>query len=282
MTLGKSEEARPLRIGISARLMHEPPPELGFRNKRLQYIEQSIAHWIIRHGALALMVPAIDAESVRVERALSIGCYVDMFDGLVLQGGADVAPESYGQTPLDPRWGGDAVRDRYELALLREFVRQRKPVIGICRGCQLMNVAFGGTLYQDIATQLGHARAHVDNDLYDDLVHEVTLVPGSPLDDLYPAERTLCVTSIHHQAIDRLGEGLEVEARSTEDGVIEAVRLRGPGYARGLQWHPEFHADRQKLLASAPIMLDFLEACARRRREDGEVASTVVAEAARS
>jgi len=257
-----------LRIGISARLMHDPPPELGFHNKRLQYLEQSIAHWIIRHGALAFMVPAVDAESVRVERALSIGCYVDSLDGLVLQGGADVAPSSYGQEPIDPRWQGDPVRDRYELGLLREFVRQRKPVIGICCGCQLLNVAFGGTLYQDIATQVPHAHAHVDHDLYDNLYHEVTLMPGSALDALYPAERTLKVTSIHHQAIDRLGDGLMVEARSSEDGIVEAVAWQGPGYARGLQWHPEFHGDRETLLASSPVMLDFLEACARRRRED--------------
>ncbi len=262
-----SDLQRPLRIGLSARLMHDPPAELGFRNKRLQYLEQSIAHWIIRHGALAFMVPAVDGESARVERVLSAGCYVDVLDGLVLQGGADVSPASYGQEAIDPRWLGDEVRDRYELALLREFLRQRKPVIGICRGCQLLNVAFGGTLYQDIATQVPHARAHVDNDLYDDLYHDVTLVPGSALDRLYPAERTLRVTSIHHQAVDRLGDELEIEARSTEDGLVEAIRWTGPGYARGLQWHPEFHADRETLLASAPVMLDFLNACADRRRE---------------
>jgi putative glutamine amidotransferase len=89
-------------------------------------------------------------------------------------------------------------------------------------------------------------------------------VPGSDLDRLYQADRTLRVTSIHHQAIDRLGDGLVVEAHSTLDGVIEAVRWTGPSYARGLQWHPEFHADRATLLASAPVMLDFLQACARR------------------
>jgi putative glutamine amidotransferase len=262
---------RPLRIGISARLMHEPPPELGFRNKRLQYLEQSIAHWAIRHGALALMVPAVDAESVRVERALSVAHYVDALDGLVLQGGADVSPTTYGQTPIDPRWPGDPVRDRYELALLREFVRQRKPVIGICRGCQLLNVAFGGTLWQDIATQVPEAHKHVDSDLYDELYHPVRLVPGSALDGLYPAERTLHVNSIHHQAIARLGEGLEVEAMAEDGVIVEAVRWVGPSYARGLQWHPEFHGDRESLLASAPVMLDFLHACAGRRREvEGE------------
>jgi putative glutamine amidotransferase len=258
---------RPLRIGISARLMHDPPAELGFQHKRLQYLEQSIAHWIIRHGALAFMVPAVDMASARVERVLSVGCYVDVLDGLVLQGGADVAPQTYGQQPIDPRWQGDPVRDRYELALLREFVRQRKPVIGICRGCQLLNVAFGGTLYQDIATQVPSAIRHVDPEAYDNWAHEVTLEPGSALDQLYPAERTLRVTSIHHQAVEHLGNGIAVEARSTEDGIVEAIRWLGDSYARGLQWHPEFHGDRETLLASSPVMIDFLHACAERRRE---------------
>jgi putative glutamine amidotransferase len=267
LTPEPSDPPRPLRIGISARLMHDPPPELGFRQKRLQYLEQSIAHWIIRHGALAFMVPAVDMESARVERVMSVGCYVDVLDGLVLQGGADVAPSTYGQQPIDPRWQGDPVRDRYELALLREFLRQRKPVIGICRGCQLLNVAFGGTLVQDIATQLPAAIRHVDPEAYDDWTHDVTLEPGSALDVLYPAERTLRVNSIRHQAVDRLGDGLVVEARSTEDGIVEAIKWMGAGYARGLQWHPEFHGDRETLLASSPVLLDFLHACAQRRRE---------------
>jgi putative glutamine amidotransferase len=275
MSTAPEPAQRPLRIGISARLMHDPPEELGFRNKRLQYLEQSIAHWIMRHGALALMVPAVDAESVRVERALSVSHYVDALDGLVMQGGADVAPATYGQAPIDPRWPGDPVRDRYELALLREFLRQRKPVIGICRGCQLLNVAFGGTLWQDIATQVPDAHAHVDPDLYDELYHPLNLVPGSALDALFPGERTLRVNSIHHQAIARLGDGLEVEARAEDGLIVEAIRWTGPGYARGVQWHPEFHGDRESLLASAPVMLDFLHACAERRREvEGQVPNT--------
>ena len=144
---------RPLRIGVSARLLHSVPPELGFRNKILQYIEQSLAHWIMEHGAVAFMVPAVAHDSKHAARHLKVEHVVQELDALVLQGGADVAPQTYGQTPIDPRWQGDVVRDRYELALLRTFVAQKKPVLGVCRGAQLLNVAFGGTLYQDIATQ---------------------------------------------------------------------------------------------------------------------------------
>src|SRR5690606_22277307 len=120
---------RPLRIGISARLLHKVPSEMGFRNKTLQYLEQSVAHWIMEHGAVAFMVPAVAIDSERAARHLPVEAFVDELDGLVLQGGADVAPQTYGEEPLDPRWQGDAVRDRYELALLHAFLAQRKPVI---------------------------------------------------------------------------------------------------------------------------------------------------------
>jgi putative glutamine amidotransferase len=251
---------RPLRICMSARLLYQVPPELGFRNKTLQYVEQSIAHWIMEHGAIAFMVPAVAYDSKHAARHLSVDEYVNELDGLVLQGGADVAPQTYGQEPLDPRWHGDVVRDRYELKLLRAFLAQGKPVIGVCRGCQLLNVAFGGTLYQDVQTQCPAAHAHVDNELYDQLEHNVTFLQGSLMAKLYPNLSQLRVTSIHHQAIDVLGQDVVVEAMSTLDGVVEAIRWTGGGYARGVQWHPEFHQDRVALADSSPIMLDFLNA----------------------
>jgi putative glutamine amidotransferase len=251
-------DTRPLRIGISARLIYQLPPEMGFGNKTLQCVEQSLSHWIMEHGAMALMVPAVAQDSRRVAQHLSVEEYVDELDGLVLQGGADVAPQTYGQEPVDPRWAGDAVRDRYELKLLRTFLAQGKPVIGVCRGCQLLNVAFGGTLYQDIPTQCPAAHAHVDAALNDQLEHDVTFLQGSLMAKLYPNASQLRVTSLHHQAIDQLGKGVEVEAISSRDGVIEAIRWTGGVYARGVQWHPEFHQARAALADSSPIMLDFL------------------------
>lgn len=235
------------------------PSELGFRNKNLQYIEQSIAHWIMEHGAVAFMVPAVAHDSQHAARHLKLDHVVQELDALVLQGGADVAPQTYGQDPIDPRWQGDVVRDRYELALLRAFLRHKKPVLGVCRGAQLLNVAFGGTLYQDIASQCPAAHAHVDTELYDQLEHDVTFLQGSQLTQLYPRASQLRVTSIHHQAVAELGKGMVVEAVSTLDGMIEAIRWTGDTYARGVQWHPEFHHGRQALADSSPIMLDFLQ-----------------------
>jgi len=261
---------QPLRIGLSARIMHDTPRELGFHGKTLQYLEQSIAHWIMAHGALAFMIPTLVSGGEVEVRGPSLNArdYVASLDGLLLQGGSDVSPESYGKSPLDPAWNGDRIRDRYEIELLREFVSQGKPVLGVCRGAQLINVAFGGTLYQDIPTQIPGAIAHRDFAVYDDLSHAVRLEPGSLLAQLYPgAGEAHEVTSIHHQAIDALGDGLVVEARSVPDGVIEAVRWTGASYVVGVQWHPEFHDRAQKeLLDDTPLLLEFLRRVEERRR----------------
>ncbi|MGD9942392.1 MAG: gamma-glutamyl-gamma-aminobutyrate hydrolase family protein [Burkholderiaceae bacterium] len=263
-------QARPLKIGLSARLLHVPPKELGFRNKMLQYLEQSIAHWLMANGALALMIPTISSAAEVSRRGISVKSYVRELDGLVLQGGADVSPRSYGKEPMRAEWAGDIVRDRYEMELLHEFLAQGKPVLGICRGAQLLNVAFGGTLFQDIASLCPQAISHVDAELYDGLHHEVAFEPGSRLGDLYGQVERPLVTSIHHQSVDRLGSDLVVDARSPADGIVEAIRWRGSGYAVGLQWHPEFHTGSEVLLDSAPIVQDFLEAAGRLRERGGE------------
>ena len=248
----------PLRIGLSARILHDSPAEMGFRGKTLQYLERSIAHWIMARGALAFMVPTLDKDGPITRAGISVSDYARELDGLVLQGGADVSPESYGEAPLRPEWAGDRVRDLYEIDLLWEFVIQGKPVLGVCRGEQLINVAFGGSLVQDIATQLPGAGAHVDLAAYDAHRHEVVFEPGSSLARMY-ASRGGGVVSIHHQCVGRLGNGLAVEARAAGDGVIEALRGTGVNYVMGVQWHPEFHQGTG-LLDPAPLLDGFLAA----------------------
>jgi putative glutamine amidotransferase len=258
---------RPLRIGLSARLLHAPPAELGFRGKTLQYLEQSVAHWLLAHGALAFMVPTIAAGASVSRASVSMRDYVGELDGLVLQGGADVSPASYGEAPLQPEWSGDRIRDLYEIELFWECVFQGKPVLGICRGAQLINVALGGTLYQDIASQVEGALSHVDPDAYDRNAHEIEIIPGSGLAFLYGMLRRAPVTSIHHQSVKTPGRGLAVEAVSPADGVVEAIRWKGSSYAVGLQWHPEFHfAGEGALLDGSPVLLEFLEHAQRARR----------------
>ncbi|MCJ7837744.1 MAG: gamma-glutamyl-gamma-aminobutyrate hydrolase family protein [Burkholderiales bacterium] len=259
----------PLKIGLSARILHDPPAEMGFRNKKvLQYLEQSIAHWIMGQRALVFMVPTIESGS-RLQRArVTMRDYVRELDGLVLQGGADVSPRSYGEEPLRPEWNGDRVRDLYEIDMLWEFVIQQKPVLGICRGAQLINVAFGGTLVQDIPTLAGGAIRHYDRDAYDEWSHEISIEPGSRLARLFPGVERANVTSIHHQAVKSIGNGLVVEAHAA-DGIIEAIRWTGSSHVVGLQWHPEFQQGiPQRFLDGAPVLLEFLEKA--RERRDAE------------
>jgi putative glutamine amidotransferase len=261
----------PLRIGVSARLLHPDAAQaLGFRGKILQYLETSLAHWLMAHGALVFMVPTL-SEGGGVRRAsVSMRDYVGALDGLVLQGGADVSPTTYREQPMRPEWAGDRVRDMYEIEMLWAFVFEQKPVLGVCRGMQLINVAFNGSLHQDIPTELPHAITHVDPALYETLHHDLALVPDSLLTRLYGDDARPRVNSIHHQCIKRLGNGLVVEARSPADDVIEAVRWTGSSFVMGVQWHPEFHGSRGgDLLDSGPIVSEFLGRCIERRNQSG-------------
>lgn len=256
---------RPLRIGLSARIYHPLPGATGLQSKSLQYLEQSVAHWVMSREVMVFMIPSVSGDGMVHRSSIRLSDYPQYLDGLVLQGGADISPQSYGEQPLQAEWAGDRLRDAYEMELLHEFMEAGRPVLGICRGAQLINVALGGTLYQDIATQYEQPQIHVHED-YDKHAHSITWEAGSGLAKLYPEQDASKVISIHHQAIKALGKGLRVEARSAEDGLIEAIRLEGKPYVLGLQWHPEFHPPgAPDLLNCNPILDEFLTAARGRR-----------------
>jgi putative glutamine amidotransferase len=249
-------------IGISACFFHADPQRSIFTGKTLQYVEQSVVHWVQSSSALALVIPSPEGPTRRGDVALHD--YAEMLDGLVLEGGSDMWPGSYGEQPLRPEWTGDRVRDEYEIALLRAFIDAGKPVLGICRGLQVLNVAFGGTLYQDIASQLPSTRQHRDARLYDRNVHAIEFVPGTRLASLYTGTSRAMVNSVHHQGIRNLAPGFVVEAVA-DDGIIEAFRWTGPTYVAGVQWHPEFHdLNDPALLSGDPLLADFLSAVTQR------------------
>lgn len=229
---------RPLHIGISARLFHPEPSATGIRTKTLQYLEQSVAHWVMSRDVLVFMIPTVLTEGPILSSNIRLRDYARYLDGLVLQGGADVHPGAYGETAQQPEWNGDAVRDAYEMELLHEFLEAKKPVLAICRGCQLLNVALGGSLYQDIATMVPGSQPHV-TDAYDQHSHTVQLAPNAWFRQWYGVDQAR-ISSIHHQAIKTLGKDLQVEMRA-DDGIVEAVRLHGHPFCIGVQWHPEFH-----------------------------------------
>ena len=120
-----------LRIGISARLLHNPPPGLGLPTKRLQFLESGMATWIMSHGVVALMIPFIDQSAPLQRKRPPLNDLVANLDGLVLQGGIDISPETYGQKPWVEKAEYDPIRDDYELGLLRGFIEAEKPVLGI-------------------------------------------------------------------------------------------------------------------------------------------------------
>ena len=257
----------PLRIGVSARLLHPDSNRAFLPRKSVQYLDQAVAHWLTTGDVLVFMIPEVNLDSPRVPRPLRIRQYVDVLDGLVLQGGADMSPQSYGETPLDPRWSGDEVRDAYEIELFHEFVTQGKPVFGICRGHQVINVALGGSLFQDIPTQRPGPAVHRDEARSDQCFHDVRVLPGSWLARLYPGVDTTRVNTVHHQAVNRLGEGLVVEAVGADDGVVEAIRWEGHSFVVGVQWHPEWmNPGDPALLEGEPLRRAFLAACEERRR----------------
>jgi gamma-glutamyl-gamma-aminobutyrate hydrolase PuuD len=257
--VGRRLTQRTLKIGVSARIFHPEAGAKGLQAKTLQYLEESIAQWVMSRDVLVLMIPTVNTNGLLHPSKIRLRDYAKHLDGLVLQGGADVAPQTYSQTATRPEWIGDSARDMYELELLHEFVEAGKPVLGICRGCQLINVAFGGTLYQDIASDVPNALPHV-NELYDSHRHAIEFPPGSSLAPLFASQPGApLVNSIHHQAVRDLGRDLRIEAVSQGDRIVEAVRHTKSRFVMGLQWHPEFHrAGGSELLDCTPILDNFL------------------------
>jgi len=257
---GQRITQRTLRIGVSARIFHPEPGAPGLRGKTLQYLEESIAHWVMSRDVLVFMIPTVGHQGMLHPSNIRLRDYAKHLDGLLLQGGADVSPQTYAASDARPEWPGDRVRDMYELELLHEFVESGKPVLGVCRGCQLINVAFGGSLYQDIATDVPTAHAHV-SEHYDQHRHAVRFPEGSTLAGMFPGRREAIVNSIHHQAIRDLGRDLSIEAVSSADGIIEGIRYRRAPFVVGVQWHPEFHrAGGAELLDCTPLLDTFLRA----------------------
>ncbi|KTT15544.1 type 1 glutamine amidotransferase [Pseudacidovorax intermedius] len=259
-----------LKIGLSACFQHADPGRSLFTNKTLQYVEQSICHWLMSAGAMVVMVPCPTGDTARGDTSLAH--YAEWLDGVVMHGGADVWPGSYGEEPLKEAWIGDRIRDLYDLALVEAFEQAGKPIFGVCRGLQLINVAFGGSLYQDIEEQHGHPETlrHRDPVAYDQNFHGIEIVAGTRLAQMYPGVAQARVNSIHHQGIKNLAPGFEVEAWSLPDRVPEAIRRRpdqgSHSYIAATQWHPEFHKyGSTDTINDTPILHDFLWACATAR-----------------
>ena len=185
---------------------------------------------LLRHGAMPVLVPIV------TEGAL-IDEIVERFDGFVISGGGDIN-SCYWNEPLHEKaYGLDAERDAFEIDLARKIYQMKKPALCICRGEQVMNVALGGTLYQDIPSQAEGAMNHRCGDRQLEPVHNVTVKAGTKLASIV-GEGVMGVNSLHHQAVKDVAPCLTVTAVA-EDGVIEAIESRELPFYMGLQWHPE-------------------------------------------
>ncbi|MGI5869645.1 MAG: gamma-glutamyl-gamma-aminobutyrate hydrolase family protein [Kiritimatiellia bacterium] len=203
-------------------------PKTGHANMRWSY-----ALSVLRAGALPVILPMFPEDQENYDGHLR-QC-LDLADGFVFIGGGDVHPEHYSEA-LHPRCGEvDPIRDKMDLALMEMALDARKPLLCICRGMQALNVAAGGTLYQDLASQrpdsLQHAKSNAEE------IHPVKIEKGSLLHQIV-GQDALMVSSSHHQAVKQLAPGMKATAWA-EDGVVEAIEFEDGRPVLGVQWHPE-------------------------------------------
>lgn len=213
-------------------------------------VQNPYVHAIEGAGGIPVLFPYVEDDD-------TVEHLVDICDGFFFTGGIDVEPKRYGEEPKETLGETQENRDEFELRVFQKVIKTAKPILAICRGAQLVNVALGGTLYQDIPSEINTKIAHRQSEPKFSTSHDVRVLVGTPLHKIMQAEQ-IKVNSFHHQAIKTLGKGLEIMAVA-EDGIIEAVYLPEREYLRAYQWHPErlFETNSQNRI----ILEDFINAC---------------------
>ena len=234
---------------------------IGVSSQSLKYV---LAHSVPLYGAWEVDLSAVfDADAMpfiippyfnNAEQAKEI---LSRIDGLLLCGGGDIDGQIYGKSNSSLIKNVDRQRDDAETFLIQAAIEMQKPILAICRGIQMLNVALGGTLIEDIPTQIPDAITHrpIGVDLDNPSTHDIHLQSNSQLFSIFYKTETLSVNSFHHQAIQELGLGLKVNAQA-DDGVIEGIELEGHRYCIGVQWHPEIKSgNRESML---PLYQSFI------------------------
>ena len=192
-------------------------------------VPEGYVYSVERGGAVPVVLPpTVDAD---------VDAYLDLVDGLILTGGVDVDPQMYGETPRPKQGSIDPLRDGFELSLTRRALELGKPVLGICRGIQVLNVAAGGTLYQDVNSQVEGSLKHQQKAPTYYATHSVRLAEGSRLRGVFGGG-VVAVNSFHHQAVKDVAPGFSATGWA-DDGLVEVIERDGPGFVLGVQWHPE-------------------------------------------
>jgi putative glutamine amidotransferase len=230
-------------IGLTSRTL---PMRAARQTRPTETVSRSYFEPLEAAGGLPLLIPNTDPERA--------DGYLDLVDGLYLTGGDDPHPHLFDEEPHPKIEVVDERRDHFEIALLRGARARNMPVFGVCRGAQMMAVAFGGDIFQDIESQTATTVAHTQKRLDDGPWHRVTIRPGTLLSRLL-GTASVAVNSFHHQACRNLGDTLVPCAECDEDGLIEAVEAPDQAFFLGVQWHPELTAGRKD-----PLFAGFVEA----------------------
>jgi putative glutamine amidotransferase len=237
-----SGHGRPPVIGLTTYLEQATQ---GVWDVRAAFLPQVYFDAVTASGGIAVLLPPQHHSATDVGADIAAAAVLDGLDGLIFTGGLDVQPELYGaeRHPLTDPARPD--RDAWEMALFHGADERRMPVLAICRGLQLVNVARGGTLHQHLPEALGTERFRVGGGVF--ATNTVHIDEGTALAEIV-GERELDVHSYHHQGVDRLGDGLVATAR-TDDGLVQAFESTGDGYLVGVQWHPEQDVEDRRLFA---------------------------------
>jgi putative glutamine amidotransferase len=243
-----------------------PRPLIGVTTQTLQAIDgipeglpnsvvmnQRYYHAVAAAGAAPVLIPLLD--DLDTLRAI-----YDRMDGILIPGGVDVDPATFGESPHERLGRTDPARDRVEIQLVKWAVEDRKPLLGLCRGLQVINVALGGTLYQDLEAEFPNAIKHDYFPTYgysrEHLAHEVTVEAGSRMRHALTSS-AVPVNSMHHQGIKALAGSLAATA-TAPDGLIEAAECTSGSYIVGVQWHPEVFELSEP--SSGVLFTDFVQA----------------------
>ncbi len=226
-------------IGLSAALERA---RWGPWDATAHVLARSYSDQVQRAGGIAVLLPPDPRAGDDPEP------WMELLDGLIITGGADVDPSVYGAAPHPATQGWVPERDAFEIALARAAMEADLPLLGVCRGMQVMNVARGGTLIQHLPDDVGHEDHRRTMGSFDNADHDVRLADGS-LARRVAGEAIHSTKSHHHQGVDRIGEGLEVTGWATIDDLPETIEDPTCRFALGVQWHPEADGDSQLIPA---------------------------------
>ena len=226
--------------------------QANIKGKKVNTINDYYFNAVLKAGGVPIIIPSVTDEE-------TIGEYVKILDGVVFTGGHDVWPQRFGEEPVKQVVEITHERDQLELVLFEKAYKAGLPILGICRGLQLVNIALGGTLYQDIYSQVENVGGHSFGYNPEDVYHSIRIEEESMMKEIYGKE-TVYVNSEHHQAIKDLGRDLKVTSRS-QDGIIESIESTNDKFVLAVQYHPE--AIAAKYPEHREIFNHFIRKCAR-------------------